>query len=243
VCTDPDACSGGACVGGPPLDCDDGFVCTIDTCDPLSGCVHTQADTDADTVCDAVDNCPQTPNPGQQNADGDLRGDACDCSPSNPAIWAVPSDVTGLPLAGTGPTSLTWSVPSDPGGNQQVLYDVLRSGSKGNFTLSEPSAICVATGAAAPSASDPAPAPAAGSAYYYLVRATNACGGTLGTSSAGTPRPGRPCPQALHAPGRGRPPPRSSPGPPRGFGPPGGAPRPSSGRAPAPARGGRRGAA
>jgi hypothetical protein len=35
-------------------------------------------DSDADTVCDALDNCPADPNPGQENGDTDSLGDACD---------------------------------------------------------------------------------------------------------------------------------------------------------------------
>jgi hypothetical protein len=40
ACTAGDVCSGGACRTGPPLGCDDGNLCTTDSCDPASGCVH-----------------------------------------------------------------------------------------------------------------------------------------------------------------------------------------------------------
>ncbi len=40
------------------------------------GCMA--GDTDADGVCDDVDNCPGLANPGQDNSDGDGRGDSCD---------------------------------------------------------------------------------------------------------------------------------------------------------------------
>ncbi len=40
-CTTSDVCSGGHCVGGAPPNCDDGNVCTDDTCSPSTGCVHT----------------------------------------------------------------------------------------------------------------------------------------------------------------------------------------------------------
>jgi len=40
ACTTLDTCSGGSCAGGPPLVCDDLNVCTDDSCDPASGCVH-----------------------------------------------------------------------------------------------------------------------------------------------------------------------------------------------------------
>src|SRR5206468_1573065 len=41
ACTTGDTCSGGSCVGGPPPNCNDGNVCTDDSCNPASGCVHT----------------------------------------------------------------------------------------------------------------------------------------------------------------------------------------------------------
>ena len=40
-----------------------------------------EVDRDADDVCDDVDNCPDTPNPDQADADGDGIGDACDLTP------------------------------------------------------------------------------------------------------------------------------------------------------------------
>lgn len=38
LCTTADTCSGGSCVGGPPLNCNDGLNCTVDSCDPVAGC-------------------------------------------------------------------------------------------------------------------------------------------------------------------------------------------------------------
>ena len=54
-CTTDDACSGGACAGGPPLDCDDDNVCTADLCDPGSGCAHRPVATP--TTCDDGNAC------------------------------------------------------------------------------------------------------------------------------------------------------------------------------------------
>jgi hypothetical protein len=39
------------------------------------------ADSDGDGIPDTLDNCPNTPNPGQQDGDGDFIGDACDNCP------------------------------------------------------------------------------------------------------------------------------------------------------------------
>ena len=43
------------------------------------------ADADGDGLCDALDNCPDTPNPDQSDSDGDLIGDACDACAFDPA--------------------------------------------------------------------------------------------------------------------------------------------------------------
>ncbi len=53
ACTTGDACSGGRCVGGAPRGCDDGNPCTDDSCNPLTGCVHTPNT----APCDDLDAC------------------------------------------------------------------------------------------------------------------------------------------------------------------------------------------
>ncbi len=45
-------------------------------------CVNNGVDIDEDGICDIEDNCPQTPNPDQLNADNDIAGAACDCDDS-----------------------------------------------------------------------------------------------------------------------------------------------------------------
>ena len=45
-CLDNETCLGGACVG-EAIDCDDGSVCTEDSCDPARGCIHR------DVICPA----------------------------------------------------------------------------------------------------------------------------------------------------------------------------------------------
>lgn len=58
-CTTLDACSGGACAGGPPASCDDSNVCTDDSCNPGTGCVHTNntAACDDGSACTTGDVC------------------------------------------------------------------------------------------------------------------------------------------------------------------------------------------
>ena len=40
ACTEGDACRPNGACAGTPLGCDDGVACTLDACDPASGCVH-----------------------------------------------------------------------------------------------------------------------------------------------------------------------------------------------------------
>ena len=43
ACTQGDTCQAGACQGGTPPTCDDGVDCTVDSCDPVAGCLHASA--------------------------------------------------------------------------------------------------------------------------------------------------------------------------------------------------------
>jgi hypothetical protein len=88
---DPDKTSPGACgCGTPDTDGDnDGAADCVDACptDPnktgpgVCGCGIADSDGDGDGIADCIDNCPGTANPGQENADGDANGDACDVCP------------------------------------------------------------------------------------------------------------------------------------------------------------------
>jgi len=51
ACTTADTCSAGACVGGAPVDPDDGVACTVDSCDPALGIINEWA---AGPSCNAV---------------------------------------------------------------------------------------------------------------------------------------------------------------------------------------------
>jgi hypothetical protein len=60
ICNGIEICDGtGQCLAGEPLDCDDGDPCTVDACDPVLGCVHTEIAgcCRADADCDDNDAC------------------------------------------------------------------------------------------------------------------------------------------------------------------------------------------
>lgn len=124
-----------------------------------------------------------------RDADGDGATDAVDCAPRDGAVWAVPADVTTLRVAKSGASlSLTWTATSAPGAAAAPTYDVVRSPSARDLITG---AVCVATGTSATSASEGTPA---GAAWFYLVRAKNACGATAGVDASGVPRLVRACP-------------------------------------------------
>ena len=59
ACTDGDTCAGGACVAGPARNCDDGSLCTLDLCDPATGCGHPflEGPCDDGSKCTLEDAC------------------------------------------------------------------------------------------------------------------------------------------------------------------------------------------
>ena len=52
ACTDG-ACQSGVCQAFIPIECDDNDLCTVDTCDPVAGCLHTTG------LCDDQNPCTQ----------------------------------------------------------------------------------------------------------------------------------------------------------------------------------------
>lgn len=123
------------------------------------------------------------------DADADEVEDSCDCDPSNATAWAVPSEVPLVRLSGNGPTNLGWDPQSGQAGTGTtytvVTGDVADLRPDGGFA----SACTLQTGLTTPRLTDIRPNPIDGQAYYYLVRASNACGdGTFGDGS-GSPDP------------------------------------------------------
>ncbi len=59
ACTVDDVCDGANTCGGSPANCDDGNPCTDDSCDPSTGCTHTNntASCDDGNACTTNDTC------------------------------------------------------------------------------------------------------------------------------------------------------------------------------------------
>jgi len=121
------------------------------------------------------------------DADGDGTDNLADCAPTNGLVSDLPGPAVGLRVSeNVLVTGLFWDPPAgSPDGT--VRYDVLRSTGPHDFA----SATCIASGIA-PTTTFDVEEPAL--AFYYLVRASNECGGNLGAASDGSPRTGRDCP-------------------------------------------------
>ncbi|MEC9072804.1 MAG: hypothetical protein VX938_10510, partial [Myxococcota bacterium] len=57
ACTGADLCMMGACTAGPQLSCDDENECTVDSCDPVTGCLNPAAEDGI--ACDDEDACTE----------------------------------------------------------------------------------------------------------------------------------------------------------------------------------------
>ncbi|NUN16212.1 MAG: hypothetical protein HUU55_21505 [Myxococcales bacterium] len=59
ACTTNDTCGGGVCTGTIPTNCNDGNVCTNDTCNPFTGCLHTNVTGTCNdgNACTVTDTC------------------------------------------------------------------------------------------------------------------------------------------------------------------------------------------
>jgi hypothetical protein len=166
TCSDNNICTGDVCVPVlgclfPPVDggpCDDGEGATLhDTC--LGGTCQGQPDDDLDGVADSGfdgacaggavaqcnDNCPDLPNPDQEDGDGDGIGDACEqCGPvqaidgqtaPDPGLWLAefktpcPAQNKGLEAQSSadGPSIVAWAErnPACDGGTVRTTLTAL----------------------------------------------------------------------------------------------------------------------
>jgi hypothetical protein len=126
------------------------------------------------------------------DADGDGAANNNDCAPFDPGAFAAPGAVTAALFAVDGET-FSWTSLAPQAGSG-TLYDVMR-GDAGEFPVgSGGSEFCLAGDLQATSTTD-TEVPSVGGAFYYLVRARNACGtGSYGFASGGAERIGPACP-------------------------------------------------
>jgi hypothetical protein len=130
-----------------------------------------------------TDNCSDVFNPGQENQDGDLLGDVCDCAPTDGTVHAVPGDVLNLAISDNGVTIITWDSQGFSSGFGTVYDVATQTLSDLHATGSFAAATCLEDDRTSP-ASLATAVPPVGEGYLYLVRAENSCGdGSYGTSS------------------------------------------------------------
>jgi hypothetical protein len=168
-------------------------ACEVNAMFASGGAVKCKGDRDGDGVADYLDNCPADPNPGQENADGDLHGDACDCAPSDPGVFAAPGELGRLDLGlGSDKSRIEWCS-MDARYGAQTTYNLDR-GALNQFPVGTGAAETCLPSVSVPLASDPT-IPAAGNGFWYLARGRNTCGvGTLGFRRNGVERTVASCP-------------------------------------------------
>ena len=128
-CVDPDDDNDGqsdadetAC-GSDPLD--DASLSPDNDADAEPDCVD--ADDDNDGVLDGADNCPLTANPGQEDTDGDGRGNACESGTPTSVPWGE-GRIDVFARASDNGLSHRWYVRGRGWSDREDLGGVLKSG-------------------------------------------------------------------------------------------------------------------
>jgi hypothetical protein len=109
------------------------------------------------------------------NRDDDARLDGQDCASDDAETWSPAGDVTGLRLAKSPSTDITWDDQA-PAAGPSMRYDVAGGGLSDLRARGLAAATsCVAGDLGVPAHTDIRADPSAGDGYYYLARAVNRC--------------------------------------------------------------------
>ncbi len=95
-CTEADTCEGRRCVAGNTVDCDDRDPCTIDGCDPETGCTHAPSDVGCEDgdPCTSGDTCVGGKCVGGEPTDCD-DGKPCTDDDCDPGIGCTHEERSG----------------------------------------------------------------------------------------------------------------------------------------------------
>lgn len=125
------------------------------------------------------------------DADRDGMRDGIDCAPGNGTAFLVPREVSGVRFRSG--TALEWNSAA-AGSGSGARHEVVRGALSQLPPGSGSAETCLANNLTARSLIEET-IPAPGTGFYYLVRASNACGtGTLGAGTSGAPRSTAACP-------------------------------------------------
>jgi titin len=149
-------------------------------------------DSDGDGLSDLADNCAQTPNPDQMDADSDGRGNACDCAPGDAGAFGQPTEVTGV-LVGADKETISWMAMEAQTG-PTLYHDIARGLVPALPVDGGAGESCLVSGVLGHSFADEDPL-APGQTFWYVVRARNTCAAaTYGFATGGVERTPPACP-------------------------------------------------
>jgi hypothetical protein len=139
-------------------------------------------DTDTDGIKDCLD----------PDDDNDGVADASDCAPLDATAFGSPVEVSNVDVQGASPSIVSYDIQNLGSGTRYEVVSGLVGRMLATYSFNED--FCAAAYSSTGSWQDGRPAPRADDAWFYIIRAKNACGaGTLGSAMADQPRPSQVC--------------------------------------------------